>query len=434
MKGNFQIILVVVFMAAAIFGILVFAGIIKIGNDNNQEGSQGTVILWGTQKSQTISQALEDFNKANPAFIVKYVQKYPETFDNDLLEALASGTGPDMFFMSNDLIYKYNNKIYTIPYASYPLASFKNNFARAGEVFLTSKGMLAFPIAIDPLVMYYNRSILDTNNIIYPPTTWSDFENLVSIITKKDDSSKITQSAVAMGQFSNVLHAKDILVTLFMQLGNPIVSEKDGAFFSVLDANSAKYDLSSVLKFYTDFTNPQNNLYSWNKSLKNSQNEFSAENLAFYFGFASELTSLINKNPNQNFMTAPMPQIKNSNSKLTYANVTGIAISSFSKNFNTAFTATSLMATGDFALNYAKVISTAPARRDLLSIKQTDAFFPTFYSSALFASSWLDPSTEDTDTIFRKMIDGVLSNNMTPSEAIKDADAKLNILFAKKNY
>jgi len=71
---------------------------------------------------------------------VKYVQKSPETFDRDLLEALASGAGPDMFFLPDNLVFQYTNKIFTIPYGSFPLTTFKNTFAGAGEVFLTSKG------------------------------------------------------------------------------------------------------------------------------------------------------------------------------------------------------------------------------------------------------------------------------------------------------
>ena len=104
-----------------------------------------------------------------------------------------------------------------------------------------------------------------------------------------------------------------------------------------------------MLKFYTNFSDPSQSLYSWNASFPNSGDDFSSENLAFYFGFASELQSLINKNPNQNFFVASVPQIKNSNSKLTEAHVTGMAILASSKNINTAFTAASLMATGNFA-------------------------------------------------------------------------------------
>lgn len=429
MKGNFQTIIIIIFLALAVFGILVFSGAIKIGEDNTS-GALGTVILWGTIKTEAIALALDDFNRVNKTFIVKYVQKFPETFDQDLLEALASGQGPDMFFMTDDLIYKYQNKIFPIPYQSMPVATFKNTFAGAGEVFLTSKGVLAFPMVIDPMVMYYNRSMLDANSIVYPPTSWDEFMSLVPSLTKKNENKQIIKSAVAMGQFSNISHAKDLLSTLFMQAGNPIITEKNGFFISTLN-DTGKYSLGSILKFYTDFSNPLSEVYSWNKSLLNSIDFFSADNLAFYFGYASELASLINKNPNLNFLATSMPQIKNADFKLTSGRVTGIAISAFSKNFNTAFTAVSLMATSDFASKIANSLRIAPARRDLLAIKQTDAFLPTFYSSALYARSWLDPSLKDTDNIFRGMIDSVLSNNMTVENAITDASAKLGLLLTR---
>ena len=74
---NFQIIVLIVFVALAIFGVLVFSGAIPIGN-NNSAGGLGTVVLWGTVKSETMLPLLEDFNAANPTFVVKYVQKSAE--------------------------------------------------------------------------------------------------------------------------------------------------------------------------------------------------------------------------------------------------------------------------------------------------------------------------------------------------------------------
>jgi len=426
---NFQLIILIVFIAAAIFGVLVFSGAIKLGNDNGA-GSLGTVTLWGTVPTSMINTPLDDFNNANPTFVVKYVQKMPDTFDQDLLEALATGSGPDMFFLPDNLAYHYANKIFPIPYASYPLSSFENVFAGAGDVFLTSKGILAFPMSIDPLMMYYNRSILDANGVVYPPATWDDLVSLVPTLVQRDNSNKIIKPAVAMGHYSNVNNAKDILAALFMQAGNPIVKEANGVFGSTLDSTAG--NLPAILKFYTDFADPNNSAtYSWNASFPNSVDVFSAENLAFYFGFASELPTLVNRNPNQNFFVASLPQIKNASFKLTSARVTGIAISAFSKNLNTAFTAASLMATTNFAAKFATATGTAPARRDLLSTKPADAYSPIFYSSALYARSWLDPSSKDTDSVFSGMINNVLSNNMSVSDSVKDASAKMSLLFSR---
>src|SRR3989338_6772274 len=402
MKENFQLIITIVFIVLAIFGVLVFSGAIPIG-EQNKPGVLGTVVLWGTVGDNIMSPLLEEFNKANPTFIVKYTQKRAESFDQDLLEALASGSGPDMFLLPDNLALHYIDRIISIPYASYPLASFKNNFAGAGEVFLTSKGVLAFPLSIDPLMMYYNRSLLDADGVVYPPAFWDDLTSLALKLTKKDDSNKIIKSAIAFGHFSNVINAKTILTTLFMQAGNKIVLEKNGIFNSSLSALSAnpKYNLSEILKFYTDFADPNKDVYSWNRSFSNSNNVFSREYLIFYFF------------------------------KLTGANVTGIAILSSSKNFNTAFTAAGLLSAGDFASKFALATGTAPARRDLLKVKPTDSYSSIFYDSALYARSWLDPSPADTDNIFRNMIDKVLSNNLTVENAISDASSKLGLLLLR---
>jgi ABC-type glycerol-3-phosphate transport system substrate-binding protein len=412
MKGNFQLISIIVFIVLAIFGVLVFSGAIPIGSDN-APGALGTVTLWGTIKSATMFPLLEKFNAENPTFIVQYVEKSEDTLDQELLEALADDRGPDLLFLPDDLVFHYTNRIFTIPYESYSLASFKNNFAGAGEVFLTSTGVMAFPVSIDPLMLYYNRSILDANAVVYPPAFWDEVLALVPVLTKKDDTNKITKSAVALGHFSNVAHAKDILATLFMQGGNPIVVEQDGFFNSSLDKFSLSHSPVTSLKFYTSFADPNGSAYSWNKSFPNSDVAFSREDLAFYFGYASELPALVNKNPNQNFFVAPFPQIKNSNFKLTLAHTTGISILSSSRNFSTAFTAASKMATGDFAQQFALALGLPPARRDLLTKKPKDAY----------------PSPKDTNEIFRRMVETSLSNSVSVDDAVSNANSRLDLLL-----
>ncbi len=432
---SFQIIVVAVFIACALFAVLVFSGTIKIGKQDAKPGSLGSVSVWGTVGGEVVNKVIEDFNNNNTnLFTIQYSQKSPDTFNDELLEALASGKGPDLFLLPDYLGYRYANKIYSIPYSSYPIANFKNNFVGAGEVFLNSKGVLALPLTVDPMVMYYNRTILDANNIIYPPAYWDDFSSLVSTITKKDDSKQIVKSAVALGQFSNITNAKEILVSLFMQTGNNIINENNNVYFSSLNQTfneSTAKILGSVLSFYTSFSDPLKETYSWNRSLPASKDYFSSEHLAFYFGFASELQSLVDKNPNQNFQIAAMPQIKNSNSKVTSAHVVGIAISSSSKNLNTAVTAAITLATGEFAEKFAIASNIPPARRDLLVSKPNDTYAPLFYASALYAKSWLDPDREGTNLIFKNMIEGVLSNSLPPEEAIADADGKLNLLLLK---
>lgn len=429
LTGKFQVIMLVIFMVAAIVGVLVFSGALPIGKDDPTATGQGVVVVWGTVPAAKVFNAFDSFNKSNSTFITQYVEKSEATFNQDLLEALASGQGPDLFLLPDNLALSYENKLFTIPYQSYPVATFKANFGGAGEVFAKSTGIMALPLTIDPMVLYYNKSILDAKGVVQPPAYWDDFANSVATLTEKDESNRILKSGAALGQYTNVTNAKEIIAALFMQAGNPIVRENNGTFASVLNDFTGNYTISSILSFFTSFSNPLSNVYSWNRSFPNSRDSFSAENLVFYLGYASELESLVNKNPNQNFFVAPFPQIRGATFKLTGGKVLGVAISPFSKNFNTAYIAANAMAHSDFAKNFAEALGVAPARRDLLAAAPNNAFAPTFYASALYARTWLDPAPKESGDIFRLMVDNVLSGSLNVQDAIKDAGSKLGLLL-----
>lgn len=430
MKSNTQIIIIVVFLFAAVVGVFVFSGLIPLGEDS-ENTPRGTVVLWGTVPAASLAEALGEFAGTYQDFAIQYVEKSPETFDRDLLEALASGQGPDMFFLPDHLVLGYRNKIIPVPYASVPVETYKRNFVGAADIFLSQGGILALPISVDPMVMYYNRSLFDAKGVVYPPVYWDEFPALVPQLTETDQEGKILKSAVALGQFANIAHAKNIISALLGQSGNPIITERDGALISTLNNYPSKYDLGSILKFYTVFADPLSNLYSWNRSFPSSDAAFSADKVAIYFGFASELASLTAKNPNQNFVASPMPQIRGESFKLTSARVTGVAVSAFSRNLTTAFYAANLLSTGDFANKFARATGTVPVRRDLLTAVPTDGYSPVFYNSALYAKGWLDPSPEETDSIFRSMVEKTLSNTLSPEEAIRDADGRIWLLLAR---
>src|SRR3989344_3461282 len=111
---------------AAVFSVLVFAGVIPwFGSKSNQFG--GEVVLWGTTPETSVTSFFDDFNKAHEKeFKVVYVAKSFDTFDTELVEALASGTGPDMIFLPHDLILRHQDKVSLLPYASFSLRDFKN--------------------------------------------------------------------------------------------------------------------------------------------------------------------------------------------------------------------------------------------------------------------------------------------------------------------
>jgi ABC-type glycerol-3-phosphate transport system substrate-binding protein len=120
-KANrFQTILLVVFGAFLILGVLVFSGWVPIGRDQAGAGLSGSITIWGTMPSGFFQNILDTLEDENDGLTVRYIEKSERSFDRELVEAIATGVGPDLFVMPHDQIAKQQNKVYAIPYASYP--------------------------------------------------------------------------------------------------------------------------------------------------------------------------------------------------------------------------------------------------------------------------------------------------------------------------
>lgn len=430
---TFQIVILVVFGVLLTFAVLIFSGLINVGKSKTTAQVQGNVTLWGTIPRDVVIRNFEEFNRTNKTFTITYIQRNPETFDQDLVEAIASGAGPDLVLLPDNAIQKTENKLYHIPYQSFPERTFRDTYTEEGTLFLAPDGIIGLPLTIDPIIMYYNRNLLEGAGITMPPKTWDEVRVDVPLLTKKDSGGNVIQSALSFGTYANVSHAKDILSFLLLQAGNPIVAYDGAMLTSVLDATLgfAVAPAVSVVDFYTEFADPTKEDYTWNKALPNSEEAFLSEQLAIYFGYASELPLISAKNPNLNFDIAQVPQIKNSNQKVTFGRMYGVAIVKSTKNFPAAFAAATTISGKDFMLALVTKLleeaPIAPARRDLLATPPQNLYGPTLFNSALIARSWLDPGEAQSGPIFSTMIDNVLRGATSITDAISQASSKLNL-------
>jgi ABC-type glycerol-3-phosphate transport system substrate-binding protein len=125
--NNFQTILVAVFLAFAVFAVLIFSGLIKIGSSTSTSGLQGKIVVWGTFSSSDVKNSLDSIESVNKNLSLSYVGKDPATYSQDLIEAFANGNGPDLFIISPEMIKKNASFIYKIPYVSYPEKTFTDS-------------------------------------------------------------------------------------------------------------------------------------------------------------------------------------------------------------------------------------------------------------------------------------------------------------------
>jgi len=427
----FQVILLVAFGAFLVFAVLVFSGIIPLF-DRTPTDVRGEVVIWGTFPKAHLAGSLEEFNReSGGTFRVSYVQKQKNTFDTELIEALASDRGPDAVFLSQDLILRHRDKVFPIPFESISVRKFLDTFIEEGELYLSSQGVLALPFSIDPLVMYWNRDMFQSAALARPPIVWDEFFTLSLDLTKVDDALNITESAVALGEFQNINHAKELLSLLIMQAGNPIVAVTEGSLESVLDRKSG-FDTppaESALRFFTEFSNPAKSVYSWNRSLQSSKDMFLAGDLAVYFGFASEIADIQAKSPHLNFDVTFVPQIRDATPQMTFGNMTGLAVLKDSKNPATAFHVAGLLTSRNFIQAVSEASSLPPVRRDLLSRVPPSASGAVFYQSALISRAWRDPGPTETSAAFKRMVENTLSGRERISEAITRASQTITNLL-----
>ncbi len=427
--STFQIVVLGIFVALTLIGVGVFAA---SGGLRGGE-SVGEVVIWGTVDRDDMQGVLDTMRGSDKTFQnVTYAEKNPTTYATELINAMAAGRGPDLFLISQREVYSFSDKILIIPYSEVSRGTFVNSFIDEAQLFLTPEGALAMPFLVDPLVMYWNRDLFASAGVANPPLYWNDFLDLAPKISSLDGSSAVKRSAVALGVWSNVQNAKEILLNLLLQAGDPVTErDAEGELIVVLGdrrGGSTSDPSASALRFYTEFANPSKTTYSWNRSLPQSDDMFASGDLAVYFGFASEYGDFAARNPNLRYSIATIPQIEGARTRSTFGRLTGLAIPRSSANVAGALEVAKKLSSADAGPVVSNLTGLPPVRRDIAFDPSEDASISVFAQSALISGGFLDPSPTITNQIFQTMIESVISGKAEPASAIFDARRELEAL------
>jgi ABC-type glycerol-3-phosphate transport system substrate-binding protein len=425
---KFQYLILTVFGLFILGGLMLFA----LHKASDAKSQQPPVAIWGTANSKLMKSLIKQLDGANSK--ITYEEHRADTFDQELLQALALGRGPDVILVTQDNVFKNMDKLITIPYSNYPEATYKTSFVEGTEVYLNSNGLLAVPFSVDPLVMYWNRDIFNNNTLTQAPETWDQFADLTQILTRKDRNGNITQSAVGLGEADNIDHAKEILSALMFQLRNPITALSNGVNPRVImsDGNSA-----AAFDFFTKFANPSNESYTWNKSLPSSRDLFVQNRLAIYFGYASEASEIQQKNPNLNFDIALLPQIKPTTAypnplKATFGNMYAFSVTIGSRNAAAALAAILKLTTKEGMSIWSQESGLAPLRRDSIVIDPAKSSTSVFATSVLWSRAWMDPDGNGSTQIFKQVVNSITSGQSSIEAALGDAQNRLQLLYPQQ--
>lgn len=431
-KSIFQIIITAVFGISIVVAVFVFAGL-SGGSENTDIG---TVVLWGTVDQAIMDGYLTLLNETDDrAGNIDYEQIQPDIYERELVEALASGKGPDLFMVTDAEVVQHWDKILPIPLTAIDQRAYLDTYIEAANVFMVPSGARAVPMSADPLVLYWNRDMFAKAGFSRPPQYWDELFLIAEQMTKRNSANVIEESAIAFGEFDNITHAKDIIATLIMQAGGDIVfTAEDGSIVAGLAPQGLGTTIApaqSALRFYTEFADPTKNIYSWNRSLPDSIDAFAQARLGMYVGYASDVALIRAKNAHLNFDVAPLPQIRSGESRriLTFTRMQALAIPRVAQNPNGAL-AVALMLSGPTGSKlYSDATGLPSPLRSLLAERPADPLQAIFRDSVLVGTVWFDPNGQRTTDIFRRMISGVTSGALRPSDTVFRANEELRALL-----
>lgn len=427
--------------------------------------------VWGVfDDSDVYTKLFGQYRATNPYIgDIKYRKFGEETYEKELLNALAAGNGPDIFMIRNAWIDQFKDKIVPAPDYQLTEKEVRDNFADVVAydfVDQTDKKIYGLPFSIDSLALYYNRDIFNAAGITAPPKTWQELADLVPRLTKIDQYGNITQSAIAFGTADNINRAPAILFGLMFELG------------ANLEDNSGRINLfnsdapAKALDFYTQFANVRSNLYSWNPDMHYSLDAFYEGRLAMMVNYSWRYETLKQKNAKLNMAVAPFPQVQGKSSA-NYADYWTLVVA---KNHDVtvqnpedekllpqdksardklriheAWQLISYLTlshpnnqitlrngltgnpavftlTSDPALEYLKVTNKPAARRDLIEKQRNDPVLGPFAVANLVARNFRQVDADGIEKIMNDMIRSVNRGEASINEALSAAQSRINTL------
>ncbi len=412
--------------------------------------------FWQTyDDSDAYDELLAKYKVIHPNISIEIRKLRYEEYENELLNAWAEDRGPDIFAVHNTWIRKYQSKIVPMPAEitmaymvdigtiqsdivpqlqtkkSLTIKDLKNSFVDvvSSDVILDDGKIYGLPLSIDTLALYYNRDLLNSAGITSAPRFWNkDFQQNIKKLSKQDTKKGLVQSGIALGTAKNINRFSDILAVLMMQNGAVMTNGDQITFQAVPNNMSESYNPGlEALRFYTDFANPNKEIYSWNNDIPNSLEAFTSGNLAMMIGYSFNLAQIKSQAPKLNFGIAKLPQIEGNLAEVNFANYWVDSVSKKSKNPNEAWDFIQFLTKEENAKIYLAKTKKPTALKALIASQKDSEDLGVFADQVLSAKSWYrGKSVTDAEGAVAEMINSALNvDSETLQEVLNNGASKV---------
>lgn len=427
------------------------------------EGYKVKLEIWGVvDDSDAYNELLGQYKKMNPYVgDIIYRKMSPETYQEDLLDALASGNGPDVFMIRNAWRSTFEDKIVPMPDSALAEKFYRESFVDVvSDDFISQGQIYAAPLSVDSLGLYYNKDLFNAVGIVSPPTTWEEMIDMLKKLNRVDTFGNIVQSGIALGTGDNINRSSDVLLALMLQKNVDIGGTQNGR------VNFSSEGGRSALAFYNQFSDIRSSNYSWNPRLHYSVDAFYEGTLGMMLNYSWRYDELKKKNSKFNFGVAPLPQFAGEK-PVNFANYWGfvvaknktiladqsVTIDASKQNMlrvheawqfirymtfphtNNMMTLTNGLAntskdftlTFDPAKKYLERTRKPAARRDLINAQKTDSTLAPFALGNLIAKNGYQGSPETVTSALVEAINTVNRGEKRIDEALSVATNRINV-------
>lgn len=291
------------------------------------------ITVWGFDDPDVWKPVIKDAAKTTKGYEIKYVQKpLDSSYEINSLNSIMSGTGPDVWAISSDWVYRHKDKIAPMPDAQAKAINLDEQFVPVIKQngYINNKIYSLAP-TVDTLMVYYNAKLFDQAQSEYSANksltsdqkkviskylstvsmpTWTDLVEASKYITKKNGDT-IERSGIALGTSNNVSRATDILYALMLQNETKMTSDNfDTATFNLPTDKNADPGKAS-LDFFRSFSDPGSPNYSWNSSMPSDIEAFTSGKTAMMIGYESLINTFSQKYPDFKYKRYSLPQLTN---------------------------------------------------------------------------------------------------------------------------
>lgn len=384
-----------------------------------------TFKVWSPLERKSVLEPLWTEYIAAYGMSVQYQQFSESEYESKLIDALASGKGPDIFFIKNTWLGRYFNKITSILDPKfYSMLQLENDFP---DIVRTQAALgdkiWGLPLSIDTLALVYNRDYFNSAGIVNAPKTWDEFLKTSQKLTVKNSKKQITRAGSAMGLESNVENFQDIAAILMLQNGAQITDPKETMSLLRRYSEQAK----PALDYYASFASSTTPV--WNNLFENSLVSFAQGKLAMAIVYSSQLEQIRNQAPQLRWAVAPLPQQSGADSPKNYGEFWLMVVSQQTEYPNEAWQFVLNSARSPKVQDYLAQANRPPALKNLIPEFQPDPVLGVFATQNLTAVSWYQGDNKSVQKTFSDMIKSIVYDKTDVFKAIREASDQLDLIL-----